>query len=182
MRALFALSGILSVAGAITTSPPESNALSEFCTGLTTATSIADSALSLKNKQAIQPFEQASTNSVNCRGAPDPEINRRRLEAVNALVDISVKFKLGIERGALFSRAGFIVAKDFIYNIEQYLAGEVQSGDVKDMVGPLTKRVGKLLEDAKEMYNFFNDVQTDVNQASCFMHDLSRSCSRILLA
>jgi hypothetical protein len=100
------------------------------------------------------------------RRAPDAEIDRRRLEAVEALIDISAKFRLGIERGAAFSRAGFIVSNDFIYGLEQFLAGGLHSLNVKEMIKPLAKRVGMLLQDAKEMHLFFGAVQTDVDRVS----------------
>lgn len=90
--------------------------------------------------------------------------------AVAALVDISTKFTLGIERGTDYSRAGFVVATDYIYNIEQYIAGEVHARDVKEMVEPVAKRVGKLLENAKEMHTFFRSVQTDVDNVSRILY------------
>ncbi|KAF9463351.1 hypothetical protein BDZ94DRAFT_1259132 [Collybia nuda] len=107
----------------------------------------------------------------NNRDSPDPEINRRRLAAVAALIDISAKFVVGIERGTEYSRAGYVVATDYIYNIEWYIVGEVQPHHVREMVKPLARRVSGLLENAKEMHTFFGTVQTDVDKLEYNLND-----------
>ncbi|KAF9463349.1 hypothetical protein BDZ94DRAFT_1308866 [Collybia nuda] len=147
MHFLFPFFGLLSASRAITTSAPEPDILGDLCTALTLATSIMDSALSMNDKASL-----------------DPEIDQRRIAAVNALVKISSKFAVGLERGTNLSRSGFVVATDYIYNIEEYIAGELEPHDVTEMVGPLVRRVDKLLENAKEMHTFFGDIQTDLDK------------------
>lgn len=53
MRVLFVFLGVLSGAGAVTTSPPEPDTLSDFCTEVTGAESIVSRAMLRKEKLAI---------------------------------------------------------------------------------------------------------------------------------
>lgn len=50
MRILLYLMGAIVMVGAITMSPPEPNALEGLCTGFTTAVSVANSALAMRDR------------------------------------------------------------------------------------------------------------------------------------
>lgn len=78
---------------------------------------------------------------------------------------------MNIKRSPQISRAAFIIVKEIIYNIEEYIAGELRSCELNERAKPLANRVVRLLEDAEDMRRFFEAARTTVDQVSRFMCD-----------
>jgi hypothetical protein len=75
-----------------------------------------------------------------------------------------VTFQTGIEKGENFSRTGRKVSKDFIYTLEQLIAGGIRPKHVEDVAELLVKRVTELLDNAKDMHEYFGTVQTELEK------------------
>ncbi|KAJ6603747.1 hypothetical protein B0H10DRAFT_641887 [Mycena sp. CBHHK59/15] len=138
--------GVL-VTSAISMKPPNSDALNDVCSGFSIATTIASKTLAIRDNLS-----------------PDPKIETMRLDLIDKLLDIGVKFRFGVKTGEAYSRSGVKVAKDFIYALDQFIVGGLHTKDVPDIARSLIKRVTELLANAKEMHAYFGAVQTDLEK------------------
>lgn len=87
-----------------------------------------------------------------------------RLDLLDTLLNIGVKFRVGVKTGEAYSRSGAKVAKDYIYALDQFIVGGLHSKDVPDIARSLIKRVTELLANAKELHTYFGAVQTDLEE------------------
>lgn len=96
--------------------------------------------------------------------SPDPNIERMRLDLIDTLLHIGLKFRFGVKKGEAYSRSGAKTSKDFIYALDQFIAGRVHTKDVPDIARSLIKRVTELLANAQEIHTYFGSVQTDLEK------------------
>ncbi|KAF7365957.1 hypothetical protein MVEN_00471100 [Mycena venus] len=147
MRLFWPFLGALVVTRAISMKPPDADALNDVCSGVSISTTIASKTVAIRDNSS-----------------PDPNVERMRLDLIDTLLDIGVKFRLGVKKGEAYSRSGAKVAKDFIYALDQFVAGGVHTKDVPDIARTLIKRVTELLANAREMHTYFGAVQTDLEK------------------
>ncbi|KAJ7862877.1 hypothetical protein B0H14DRAFT_2739540 [Mycena olivaceomarginata] len=127
--------------------PPDSDALNDVCSGLRISTTIALKAVTIRDNLS-----------------PDPTVETMRLDLIDTLLNIGVKFRVGVKTGEAYSRSGAKVAKDYIYALDQFIVGGLHSEDVPDIARSLIKRVTELLANAKELHTYFGAVQTDLEE------------------
>jgi hypothetical protein len=65
---------------------------------------------------------------------PDPNVETMHLNLINTLLDIGVKFCVGIKMGEACSRSGAKVVKDFIYALDQFIVGGLHAKDVPNIL------------------------------------------------
>ncbi|KAJ7859462.1 hypothetical protein B0H14DRAFT_2746432 [Mycena olivaceomarginata] len=118
--------------------PPDSDALNDVCSGLRISTTIALKAVTIRDNLS-----------------PDPTVEAMRLDLIDTLLNIGVKFRVGVKTGEAYSRSGAKVAKDYIYALDQFIVGGLHSKDVPDIARSLIKR---------ELHTYFGAVQTDLKE------------------
>ncbi|KAJ7700323.1 hypothetical protein B0H17DRAFT_1128745 [Mycena rosella] len=144
---LFWISLGMVVGGTMGLNPPPPGSLDAICNGLTAATEIASHAVAIRSQSA-----------------PNPEIEALRSELLTALSDAGVNFRLSLEQGEVYARAGAKVANNVIYPLEQFIAGKLETKHLPDIARSLDKPIAQLLENAKEMHGRFGGIQTELEK------------------
>jgi len=129
----------------LNTPPPDS--LDAICDGLTAANTIASQAVAIRTQSS-----------------PNPEIEVLRSELLNALSDAGANFRLSLERGEAYARAGTKVANNVIYVLDRFVIGKLEKKHIPDVARSLEKPITELLDNAKEMQAHFGAVQTDLEK------------------
>ncbi|KAJ7038626.1 hypothetical protein C8F04DRAFT_1179640 [Mycena alexandri] len=113
-----------------------------------------------------RPPLTTSGSNVSChvRSAPNPEIEGLRSELLTALSDAGGNFRLSLEQGEAYARAGTKVANNVIYPLEQFIAGKLETKHLPDIARSLDKPITQLLENAKEMHGRFGGIQTELEK------------------
>ncbi|KAJ7084701.1 hypothetical protein C8R44DRAFT_821897 [Mycena epipterygia] len=127
--------------------PPPPGSLDAICDGLTAATAIA-----------------SQTVAIRAQSSPNLEIEALRSELLTALFDTGANFRLSLERGEAYARAGTKVANNVIYVLDRFVAGELETKHVPDIARSLDKPIIQLLGNATEMHGHFGAVQTDLEK------------------
>ncbi|KAJ6475569.1 hypothetical protein C8R45DRAFT_1077409 [Mycena sanguinolenta] len=146
MHLLWLLLGVV-VGGTNGLNAPPSDALDAICDGLTGATAIASQAVAIRTQSS-----------------PNPEIEALRLELLTALSHAGANFRLSLERGEAYARAGTKVANNVIYVLDRFVLGNLEKEHIPDIARSLEKPITQLLENAKEMQAHFGAVQTDLEK------------------
>ncbi|KAJ7739273.1 hypothetical protein DFH07DRAFT_778812 [Mycena maculata] len=146
MHLSWTLLGIV-VSGTMGLNPPPPGSLDAICNGLTAATDIASHAVAIRSQSA-----------------PHPEIEVLRSELLSALSDAGASFRLSLEQGEVYARAGSKVANNVIYPLERFIAGKLETKHLPDIARSLDKPITQLLENAKEMHGRFGAVQTELEK------------------
>ncbi|KAF8142486.1 hypothetical protein K438DRAFT_1877924 [Mycena galopus ATCC 62051] len=148
MHLLWLVLGVVvgSIEGLPVNAPPQ-DSLDAICDGLTAATAIASQAVALRS-----------------HSSPNPEIEGLRSELLTALSDAGTNFRLSLERGEAYARAGNKVANNVIYVLDRFVLGKLEKKHIPDVARSLEKPITQLLDNAIEMQAHFGAVQTDLEK------------------